>query len=75
MSEEYKKIIRAIKRQMFKNGMNIKQTGEALGVHRATLGQYLNINRAMPGDILIRAINFFGIDVCAEIGIPHEKKE
>ncbi len=72
MTEPYKKVIRAIKRKMFQNGMNIRMTAEELGVHRASLGQYLNLLRVMPGDILIRAVYYFDIDVCAEIGVPHE---
>lgn len=75
MSEAYKRLIRAIKRQMFKNGMNIKQTAEALGMHRETLSNHLNLRCSMAADTLIRAIDYFDIDVCAKIGIPHEKKE
>lgn len=75
MSEAYKKLIRAIKREMFKNGMNIKQTAEAAGCHRVNLSQYLNLRTSMPAELLIRLIDRFDIDVCAEIGIPHEKKE
>ena len=75
MSELYKKVIRAIKCEMFKNGMNIKQTSEAVGVHRVVMGQYLNLRITMPGDVIIRLINYFEIDLCAVLGIPHKKTE
>lgn len=72
MSESYKKVIRAIKRKMFENGMNIRMTAEALGTHQITLGRYLNLRVSMPAELLIKAINYFDIDLCAVLGIPHE---
>lgn len=72
MTEPYKKVIRAIRRRMFENGMNIRMTAEALGTHQITLGRYLNLRVSMPAELLIKAINYFDIDLCAVLGIPHE---
>ena len=45
---------------------------EALGTHQITLGRYLNLRVSMPAELLIKAINYFDIDLCAVLGIPHE---
>lgn len=72
MSEPYRKVIRAIRRRMFENGMNIRMTAEALGTHQITLGRYLNLRVSMPAELLIKAIYYFDIDLCTVLGIPHE---
>lgn len=72
MSEPYRKLIRAIRRRMFENGMNIRMTAEALGTHQVTLGRYLNFRVSMPVELLIKAIYYFDIDLCAVLGIAHE---
>lgn len=71
MSEAYKKIIREIKRKMFARGMNIRMTAEALGCHRETLSQHLNLRMAMRADLMLKAIDYFEIDVNQVLGIPH----
>ena len=71
MSELYKKMIREIKRQMFRRGMNIRQTAEALGCHRVNLSAYLNLKTVMRSDMMLKAIDYFEIDVNAVLGIPH----
>ena len=75
MSELYKKMIREIKRQMFRRGMNIRMTAEALGCHRVNLSAYLNLKTMMKADLLLKCIDIFDINVNRIVGVLPEEYE